>query len=401
MEEFTPVLPVTPHHLSKKWWIIMGVVVLLGGAGLYIWKRPKANQNKSASTEQKIEDKSDISGLEGRYIFSGTTVLDRTVVKYANGDPKQPWSGMDTFGKFDAGLLDLECPVTDAPNQYQVNVDSPHFNCRPDWLPAMKPYYQIVKLAGNHTFDKGAAGFTETRKHLEEAGFQTVGHYNPHAEPDKNCEVVSLPVRLKKPSGDDKANLPIAFCVFNYKTIFSPEPGELELIERYAKTMPVFGLLQAGAEYQNLATPEKIIYSHKMIDLGSEFVIGNGAHGVQQSEVYKDKLIVYSLGNFIFDQIDYETMRGASIVVDMSANYDDNVAKWIELGEKCSASQRADDCLKMAENQGLKKISLKYSFEAIANTSGARRLTKKADAILQKDTEARLNWSSTLKALGQ
>jgi hypothetical protein len=161
----------------------MGACLVIGGVAALTWavlsrhdSKPKAasqvaTSTKPATAEQQLAYKS----VAGKYLFSGTIVLDRVVVSAAKGDFNQPFSQMNTFGQFDAGIADLECPVTDAPNLFMINVDNPHFNCRPDWLPALKKYFPIVKLSGNHTYDKGADGFTSTVKNLQDAGIQAVG----------------------------------------------------------------------------------------------------------------------------------------------------------------------------------------------------------------------------------
>jgi len=43
-------------------------------------------------------------------------------------------------------------------------------------------------------------------------------------------------------------------------------------------------------------------FAHKLIDRGVDTIIGAHPHVVQGIEVYKEKPIFYSLGNFIFDQ---------------------------------------------------------------------------------------------------
>ncbi|MEX2006711.1 MAG: CapA family protein [Candidatus Saccharimonadales bacterium] len=334
-------------------------------------------------------------------MFSGTIVLDRVVASEAGSDYSQPFSGMASFGDFDTGIADLECPVTDSSYRSVKGQEQPRFNCQPDWLAELKKYIGVIKLAGNHTYDMGADGFTETVERLQAAGIQTVGHHNPHIEKD-NCRVVAMPVRVQKSDNQqEKGTLPIAICAFNYKIIFSPEPGEVEVIKRYAKIMPVIGMLQAGAEYITTAGAQQQAYARKIIDNGADLVVANGTHYVQNSEVYKNKLIVYSLGNFIFDQTDYETMRSVAISVDMAASYNENVSKWLALSAKCNAPAREDNCLAEAEKQGLTKINSKFKFEPIGSSGGVRKITKKADATLQKAIEERLNWAQVAKELGQ
>jgi poly-gamma-glutamate synthesis protein (capsule biosynthesis protein) len=45
-------------------------------------------------------------------------------------------------------------------------------------------------------------------------------------------------------------------------------------------------------------------FARAMIDGGADMVIGAHPHVTQGIEYYKDKLIVYSLGNFVFDGFD-------------------------------------------------------------------------------------------------
>lgn len=394
-----PQLNPKKHRRWTRFLIILPVLAV--GVGVYALfvrnDNPPDVINKITQTVSEPQPKT----VKGRYLVSGTIVLDRVVASEAGDDYSQPFSQLDTLGEFDEGIADLECPVTDSSYVSVKGQENPRFNCQPHWLPQLKKYFGIIKLAGNHTYDMGAAGFTETVERLQKAGIQAVGHHNPHVEKD-NCKVVAFPVRLQISDGsEEKGTLPIAVCAFNYKIIFAPEAGEIETIQRYAKIMPVFGLLQSGAEYITTASAQQRSYAHKIIDAGAAFVIANGTHYVQDSEVYKNKLIVYSLGNFIFDQTDYETMRALSIAVDITVNYDENVSKWLALGSKCNITAREDNCLAEAEKEGLTKINLSLKFEPIGSSGGVRQITKRADATLQKAIEQRLNWAQTAKELGQ
>ena len=387
----------------KRLLLVLAVLVVLAGAGtVYALTRdsqpaPVATQKPAATPPAAPQPES----IEGKYLISGTMVFDRLTDTDAGSDLTQPFRYFDTLGDYDTMIADLECPITSSSYHSVKGQDNPRFNCSPKWIPQLKKYFGVLKLAGNHTYDMGADGFTNTVKVLQDGGIQTVGHYNPHIDKD-NCRVAGLPVRVQKTDNkEDKATLPVAICAFNYKILFAPEPGEIEAIQKYAKIMPVFGLLQSGAEYIYTATPEKITYARKMIDNGADFVIGGGAHGVQNDEVYKNKLIIYSLGNFIFDQVDPETTRGLSMAVTASAKYDENLSKWLALSSKCNITAREDNCLKIAQDEGLSKIDLKLKFKPIATSGGAHKITKKADAAIQKIIEDRLNWAATAKELGQ
>jgi poly-gamma-glutamate synthesis protein (capsule biosynthesis protein) len=284
---------------------------------------------------------------------------------------------------------------------YQEQIDRLRFNCRPEFLPGLTKYFSIFDLANNHTGDQdGQVGVASTRKYLQEAGVQYFGNYDPTILNDI-CEVISLPVRLQKVnSTEEKASLPIAFCgwhYFNYNR--GPTEAELAVAKKYSEIMPVFAFAEIGNEYQASASASQRTIARQIIDTGAEFVFANNPHWVQDSEVYNGKLIVYSLGNFIFDQIDGETQRGVSIDATITVPYDDNVAKWITLGPNCASFQ--DTCLDQATKRGLKKVDIKLVYTPIANENGAQKITRKASAQIQKAVEERLNWAAVSKQLGQ
>ncbi len=338
--------------------------------------------------------------VQGRYLFSGTIVLARAIEKYANGDYAQPFSKLSTFEpeKYDGWMADLECPVTYNNVSYQKQIDDLVFNCRPEWLPNYSQYFNFVNLSNNHSNNMGLDGFLETQNHMDEAGVQVVGNYDPSVVED-DCEVMALPVRViganeKVESGE----LPVAFCAFHY-FFRLPRAGEIETEQKYAKIMPVFGFMHIGVEYLPTAGVDQVNVGHAIIDSGAEFVIGNSPHWVQNGEVYMGKPIFYSTGNFMFDQLDYETQRGLNVDVSIQVGYDDNIKKWLEIGRNCKV--RRDNCLELATQQGLKKPKLKLIYAPIASSTGNRKVTQKGDAVLQASVEERLGWASMSAQLGQ
>lgn len=358
-------------------------------------KQPRSVLPSAALPAEVTVAKPEPKVVKGRYMFSGTIVLARAVELGAksggNYNYEQPFSQLSTFEpeKYDGWLADLECPVTGNNVSFEEQIDKLIFNCRPEWMPAFSKYFKFANLANNHTSDMGREGFLETQKHLDQAGVQTVGHYNP-AEKDDTCEVMSFPVKVQDSDGKQvKGTLPVAVCAWHYFS-YKPAEGQMETMERYAKIMPVISLMHVGVEYLPTAGRDQVNIARRLIDLGSEFVIGNSPHWVQNSESYKGKLIAYSTGNFIFDQIEPETQRGLSIDTTFEIDYDKNIAKWLALGEQCGV--RRDGCLEKAEAQGLTKYKLRLKHEPVASIGGNKKVTKKADPAIQKAVEERLNW---------
>lgn len=399
------------QNTRKK--IIRGFIisVLVIGAvigGLFLWNK----QNNSSDivktkpqTEEVAMPKNDFSKIEAKYLFSGTVVPARAVENEArNPDGSinydQPFSKLATFNphQYDAWTIDMECPITSADIPYRQQVENTVFNCRPEFLPAMSKYFTVFNLANNHTYDQGSDKFSKMQKYINDADIQYLGNQNP-AETKDVCEIMAMKVHLKKKDDSSQdAILPIAFCAWHYFER-QPNKGEFDVMQKYANIMPVVGLMQVGQEYVAKAGVDQESVGRSIIDGGAEFVIGNSPHWVQNSDVYKGRLIFYSTGNFIFDQLDSETNRGASIEVNMTVKYDDNVAKWLEIGEKCKAHY--DDCLKLAQEAKLTKIKPEFTYGLVASTTGYKQITQKANESVQKAVEERANWQATLNKLGQ
>ena len=390
---------------STHVYMLAALLVLFSAAIVALVQRSKVSAPAQENTINVVqpEQKPTYTSLEGRYLFNGTIVMARAVEKYANGNYAQPFSQLYTLQpeKYDAWAADFECPITNNVVPYQTQIDKLVFNCRPEWLPELTKYVQLYNLANNHTGDQGfPEGLNETRGHLEKAGVQYFGSYDPTVTSDI-CEVIALPIRLlKTDEQQEKGTLPVAFCAWHYFNFGrGPTAQELAVVSDYAANMPVFAFVEMGNEYQASASPAQRSIAKSIIDQGADFVMANNPHWVQDSEVYKGKLIVYSLGNFIFDQIDAETQRGVSFDTTIRTDYNDNTAAWVKLGAVCKTYK--DDCLQKAKQQTLKKVSLKYSYAPVASQGGAGKITRKATDAVQKAVEERLNWAVVSKQLGQ
>ena len=343
--------------------------------------------------------------VEGRYLLAGTIVWDRGVEhsSYKSDgmlDFAYPFARLDSYerSRYDAWLADLECPISEIDVPPELGETQFKFNCRPEFLPFAAQYFDIFNLSNNHSDNSGRDELMKTRHNLAQAEIQYFG--DPDASfSEHTCEVIALPFRIIKSDGEilQPAYLPIAFCGWHYYFRL-PLPGEIELMTEYAAVMPVFAFLHMGAEYQARADnqyQEQI--ARRLIDTGAEFVIGNNPHWVQNAEIYKDKLIVYSTGNFIFDQdFSEETKRSVSLDLQLSIQYSSLVEQWLSLGETCLVYQ--DDCLRMAQSLNLEKLDFEFRFEPIAGYLENNQ-QHRASPQLQEIIEERLNWPALFPGL--
>ncbi len=66
-----------------------------------------------------------------------------------------------------------------------------------------------------------------------------------------------------------------------------------------------------GDEYKTIHNKRQQDLARMAVDYGADMVVGHHPHVMEDIEIYKDKPIVYSLGNFIFDQsFSKDTMKG-------------------------------------------------------------------------------------------
>lgn len=75
-----------------------------------------------------------------------------------------------------------------------------------------------------------------------------------------------------------------------------------------------------GVEYDRIHNNLQSKLAKLAIDNGVDLVMGHHPHVMQDIEVYKDRLIVYSLGNFIFDQyFSNDVMQGLTVLAELGA----------------------------------------------------------------------------------
>ncbi len=402
-------IAITPRRPSWVIWTLLIVAFFLViGTGFY-WilsaQTQQTDLSLSSNTAKTVAPVT-VSSVQSKMLFTGNTFWGRYVNDWAMKQSDRyaaPFSRLNEFDRsaYNAWITGLECPTT----QKGASMSSADmqatltFNCDPVYLPEFAKWFTAVTLANNHTDNQGVEGFAETQKALDASGIQYFGTYDPENLSDL-CDVVAMPVTVTMSDSSTKeGKLPVALC--GYHGVFhTPSAASLEEVSRYAEYMPVIAMPHSGQEY--VATPDiiKTTMDHTLIDNGADMVIGDHSHWVQTTEAYKGKLIVYSMGNFLFDQqVAEETVRSAAIQVTLDATGDDALlTQWLSLGEQCTI--HGDTCLAQAKEQGLTKIDAHYTFGVVA-TDDRGFVTHPASAEVQASVESRLNWQQTMKELGQ
>lgn len=152
-----------------------------------------------------------------------------------------------------------------------------------------------VSLANNHAYTYGEAGFDETLSYLRQAGVEPI------------------------PAGTLVVNtvdgLQIGILSFNDSDALLDVNWATAVVKESSHQVDVLiGLIHWGVEYQAEPTDRQREVGHALIDAGMDVIIGAHPHRVQPVEEYGGKLIVYSLGNFVFDQMWWDETRLGGVV---------------------------------------------------------------------------------------
>ncbi len=317
----------------------------------------------------------------------------------AREQPDLAFSGLATLEreKYDTWIGNVECAITDVDVPFQDQWSGQTLNCGPEYLPYFADWFDVASLANNHTGDvEGEQGLTTTRTALEDAGVQHFGHYDPSVTEDA-CEVVSVQAQVMYSDGSERSQaLPIAMC--GYQGVFSIlTDTQLEQIARYSDSFITIVMPHAGTEYQTTSGAIREASYRKMIDYGADIVVGGHPHWVQNTEVYNEKLIMYSLGNFIFDQqANQEVRRGVALDVEVAIPVDETSLAWLAIADECAGFK--DDCNSNAE-QLVKSNDIDYTFDIITTTTDdlvTRRNDDERDSLIE-----RTNWQATLEQLAE
>ncbi len=401
---------VTRHH-RLRWLIVVLVIIIVLGVAWFVWRYPHGTNfnwrsvvTTTTSNDAAPKPLAAITTISSNTLFTGNSFWGRYINDWSMASPLKtayPFSRLSEFHRenYDAWITGLECPTVPGVNISSAEMDATlNFNCSPDYLPEFAKWFNVVTLANNHTDNQGVAGFATTQAELAKNNIQYFGHYDPYQTSDL-CEVIALPVKVARSDNSiSKGQLPVAMC--GYHGVFKiPPQSSLALMEQYAKYMPVFALPHMGSEYQPAPDQLKTATYESMIDHGADVVLGDHPHWIQTTEAYKGRLIVYSMGNFMFDQQDTpEVVRSAAINVQLSisAKDDTQLDKWLAIGATCSSYH--DSCLAQIEKANLQKLPVSFKF-GVVGTNDANKITKPATAAQTAAILQRLNWASTMSKL--
>ena len=212
--------------------------------------------------------------------------------------------------------------------------------------------FDVVSIANNHIGDFGALGIKNTKKNLDERGIAHAGVYG------------------NETAIFEKDGVKYGFCAFapNNDTVkLTNLKKAVELVKSLAEQVDIVIVsFHGGAEgdkHTHVTRQTEKFYgenrgnvykfAHAVIDAGADVVLGHGPHVPRAVEVYKDRFIAYSLGNFCtYGRFSLSGVKAYAPIVKIKM---DSEGKFIE-GKIISAKQTKTRCPFIDENQSAFKL---------------------------------------------
>lgn len=258
------------------------------------------------------KDKDQATKLESSttFIFAGDAMFDRLIHSRFKDNLKDVFSefGDRIFKGIDLAILNLEGPISDQPIEDDINPENLTFNFPPQTSQILQYLnIDVVSLANNHTLNAGIKGFEITKSSLTQVDIVSFGH-------QKELGEFSI---YRSTKGD----LPISVIAVN--TLEGSHQLALrEKIEQEKKANRFIIIFPHwGVEYEEINSKKQEGLASDWFDWGADLIIGSHPHVVQNFSRINGKIVVYSLGNFVFDQtFSSQTQQGLIIAGRITQN---------------------------------------------------------------------------------
>jgi poly-gamma-glutamate synthesis protein (capsule biosynthesis protein) len=281
------------------------------------------------------------------------------------------------FRSSDYNIINLEAPITKS--NTKINKTGPHLksdiNSIPDVLSALN--IKLCTLANNHILDYSEQGVMETLAFCKENRIATVGA-------GKNKTDAARPHFINTDNGRIGI-INIAENEWASATEVTAGSNGMNLIDdvyaiKKAKQSCdiIVVIVHGGHEYYNLPSPRMQKQYRFYIDNGADLVVGHHTHCVSGMEIYKDKEIYYSLGNFIFTEPSENSDWYKGVVLQIEL-FEKNK---LVVTPKFVSQSREDFSIKLTE--GTEYDEVYHQFNECTNIIGTRLDSSWAEFIHEK-----------------
>ncbi len=224
------------------------------------------------------------------FMIGGDTMFARGVATHMEQTGRHPFQtiGERFFWGVDIALVNLEGVFTQTePSLEEWQAYPPKLRFAASNIPLLSFLrLSAVGLANNHAADGGDIDDVFTRQQLEKYGITVVGG----ATNDSTIRIMRY---------QDGA-ITVAILALATHVDFTTVLEQITALRKAGDRVVVFA--HWGTEYASNHTIQQERMAKDWIDAGASLILGSHPHVVQNVSVYQGVPIVYSLGNFLFDQ---------------------------------------------------------------------------------------------------
>ncbi len=265
-------------------------------------------------------------------VFTGDIGFDRYMHGKWNDEELLSKGVLDFFKNADHVIPNVEGPIAVLKNEANDGAAQLMHAIDPEAVRVLRSINaDIWNLCNNHIMDAGEEGVRATLERAAEEGVKTVGVGMDLSEAAKplyldgagGVGMFSVGYRRGcKPAGENKAG-----CLnWNERDIIK---ANIEEIKKKCRWCIV--IAHGGEEFTSLPAPYTRDRYLDYLDMGADLVVAHHPHVPMNYERIGNKMIFYSLGNFIFDtdyqRAQYNTERGILLKLLLSEEKCDFEAK--------------------------------------------------------------------------
>lgn len=309
--------------------MLLTILFILFASGLFLYIKgilfeqhgPKykfrAQQKKSLKSERNLENFPE-SASKTTLAFVGDLMFARSIEK------KMKEKGDYTYilGKVEPKLKEydllfgnLESVISNKGRDIGSKFS---FRAPPNSIETLKQaQFDIVSVANNHSADWTGSAFLDSIERLKRAGISACGGgenkkraYEPKVVSANGFKVgficaTNLGPKLFKAEANSAG-----FVRANKHRVAQ----EIKKTKEKKRLDLIVVSLHFGQEYKQQPSDKQVDLAQGLIDAGADIVVGHHPHVTQPVKTYKDGVIAYSLGNFVFDQLFSEETRNSFIL---------------------------------------------------------------------------------------
>ena len=186
---------------------------------------------------------------------------------------------------------------TDRKNLYSFRMD-------PGVIPALAGAgFDVLSLANNHAGDWGRSAYSDTLARLEENEVRYTGGGRSETEAETPVIIEKYGMKIGFLGFSDVGPSWMEARKDTSGLLLASDPRAGIIVQNAASQVDFLIVsFHWGEEYKSKHNARQEYLAHQAVDAGAKLVIGHHPHVAQDTEVYKNSYIAYSLGNFIFDQ---------------------------------------------------------------------------------------------------